>query len=42
MLKKASISKNGNQNTEFLCHKYGKIVDKFRDPNFLSNLLSYI
>lgn len=42
MLKKASISKNGNQPIELLCHKYGKIVDKFRDPKFLAKLLSYI
>ena len=42
MLKKMSISKSGNQPIELLCHRYGKIVDKFRDPKFLSKLLGYI
>jgi hypothetical protein len=42
MLKKGIVSKNSNQPIELLCHKYGKIVDKFRGPKFLTKLLNYI
>jgi len=42
MLKKGVITKNANQPIELLCHKYGKNVDKFREPKFLTKLLSYI
>ncbi len=42
MLKKVITTKNANQPIELLCHKYGKNVDKFRDPKFLAKLLNYI
>ena len=42
MLKKGIVSKNANQPIELLCHKYGKIVDKFRDTKFITKLLNYI
>jgi len=42
MLKKSSIRKNSNQPIELLCHKYGKIVGRFREPKFLTKLLNYL
>lgn len=27
---------------ELLCHRYGKMVTKFRDPKFLFKLLTYM
>lgn len=41
-LKKGIINRNTNQPIELLCHKYGKNVDKFRDPTFLTKILNYI
>ena len=42
MLHKTYINRNANQPIELLCQKYCKIVNKFRDPKFLTKLLLHI